>query len=100
MSDCGLADFEYLNLLLTDIRSSFLPGQEAGNVDVVLESGYGDYCEEPSKIAQQVGSWLRDEGLMKSMSLAAQQAGHPNAAGEIVHDIGSETISWMKLNKK
>ena len=25
--------------------TSHLPGQEAGNVDIVLEGGFGDFCE-------------------------------------------------------
>lgn len=79
---------------------SFLPGQEAGNVDVVLESGYGDYCEDPSEIASEVGYWLQDQDLLKSMSLAATTAGHPYAADEIVSDIGSQTVAWMNLNEK
>ena len=79
---------------------SFLPGQEAGNVDVVLESGYGDYCEEPSEIGQEIGFWLQDPDLLKSMSLAAQKEGHPYAADEIVHDIGTQTVAWMSLNEK
>ena len=79
---------------------SFLPGQEAGNVDVVLESGYGDYNEDPVSIAHEVGCWLQDSELMKSMSQSAYKAGNPYAADEIVNDIGSETISWMQLNSK
>ena len=77
-----------------------MPGQEAGNVDVVLESGYGDYCEDPPEIATEVGYWLQDEDLMKSMSRAATLSGHPYAADEIVSDIGSQTVAWMNLNEK
>jgi 1,2-diacylglycerol 3-beta-galactosyltransferase len=79
---------------------SFLPGQEAGNVDVVLESGFGNYCEDPPEIATEVGEWLQDSSLMNSMSLAATKAGNPYAADEIVTDIGSQTVAWMKLNEK
>ena len=82
------------------IQKSFLPGQEAGNVDVVLEDGYGDYCDEPSEIAQEVGFWLQDEALLRSMSVAAQKSGRPYAADEIVHDIGSQTVAWMNLNER
>lgn len=85
-----------LPLMLT----SFLPGQESGNVDVVLEGGYGDFCREPSEIAQAVGFWLQDEDALSRMSHAAQIAGHPYAANEIVHDIGTQTVEWMDLNEK
>lgn len=69
-------------------------------MDVVLESGFGDYCEDPSDIAQEVGCWLQDSDLLNTMSLAATEAGQPYAADEIVHDIGSETVAWMQLNEK
>jgi hypothetical protein len=79
---------------------SFLPGQEAGNVDVVLESGFGDYCEDPVEIAYEVGYWLQDQELLETMSHAAFAAGHPHAADEIVRDIGSETCKWMACNRR
>jgi len=79
--------------------TSYLPGQEAGNVDVVLESGYGDYCEEPIDIAKTVSVWLQDSELLTSLSMAAQRSGRPDAADEIVRDIGSQTVAWLKLNE-
>ena len=66
----------------------------------MLECGYGDYCEDPSEIAQEVGFWLQDRELLKSMSLKAQSQGHPYAADEIVKDIGTQTVRWMNLNEK
>jgi 1,2-diacylglycerol 3-beta-galactosyltransferase len=76
-----------------------LPGQEAGNVDVVLESGFGEYAKRPSKIADIVTSWLLDSDLLNRMSKAAMETGNPYAADEIVKDIGKETIAWMNLNE-
>mmetsp|Transcript_120038 Transcript_120038/g.179342 ORF Transcript_120038/g.179342 Transcript_120038/m.179342 type:complete len:529 (+) Transcript_120038:98-1684(+) len=80
--------------------TSFLPGQEAGNVDVVLESEFGDYCEDPDEIAQEVSYWLQHDDLLNRMSAAAQKAGNPYAADEIVDDMGSQTVAWMTLNQK
>ena len=85
---------------LFDIFCSFLPGQEAGNVDVVLESGFGEYKKRPSEIAKVVGTWLQDTELLNSLSRAAMKAGNPYAADEIVADIGQQTIAWMTLNEK
>lgn len=79
---------------------SFLPGQEAGNVDVVLESGFGEYKKRPSEIAKVVGAWLTDCALLNSLSRAATKAGNPYAADEIVADIGQQTIAWMNLNEQ
>lgn len=80
--------------------TSFLPGQEAGNVDYVLEYGFGDYCEDPVSIAEEVATWLQDPTLLEVMSHRSQAAGRPNAAEEIVLDIGSETHVWKALNEK
>jgi 1,2-diacylglycerol 3-beta-galactosyltransferase len=78
--------------------TSFLPGQEAGNVDYVLDNGFGDYCENPQLISEEVATWLQDPSLLEEMSRRAQDAGHPTAASEIVLDIGSTTHTWMALN--
>jgi 1,2-diacylglycerol 3-beta-galactosyltransferase len=77
---------------------SFLPGQEAGNVDVVLEQEFGDFCQDPAGIATEVGIWLKDTNLLDTMSRNAQKAGNPYAAREIVEDIGELTQTWMRLN--
>lgn len=79
-------------------RCSFLPGQEAGNVDVVLDSGFGDYSKCPEAVAAEVGSWLQDDELLDIMSRCAQKVGHPHAASDIVLDIGEITHMWMRLN--
>lgn len=79
---------------------SFLPGQEAGNVDVVLEGGFGDYNKNEEGIAEEVACWLQDENLLNTMSVAAREVGHPHAAEDIVKDIGDTTHAWMDLNEK
>ena len=97
---------KYFRFLLTfsfssiRIIFSFLPGQEAGNVDVVLESRFGEYNKNPAKIGEIVTSWLQDKSFLQSMSQAAMVAGNPYAADEIVEDIGRQTVAWMNLNEK
>jgi len=78
--------------------TSFLPGQEAGNVDYVLEKGFGDYNDDPVEMAKEVTAWLQDPELMNGMSHKARAAGNPHAAADIVLDIGSITHTWMALN--
>lgn len=78
--------------------TSYLPGQEAGNVDYVLEKGFGDFCDEPAEIADEVACWLQDDKLMETMSRLAHSSGHPHAAADIVLDIGSRAHTWMALN--
>lgn len=77
--------------------TSFLPGQEAGNVDVVLESGFGEYCADPVAIGEEVASWLNDQDLMDEMSRRAKSAGRPHAAADIVLDIGTAANAWKSL---
>lgn len=99
---CGVFCLQlfFLFFLLSHFANSFLPGQEAGNVDVVLESRFGEYNKNPAKIGAIVTSWLQDEPLLQSMSQAAMVAGNPYAADEIVEDIGRQTVAWMNLNEK
>ena len=80
--------------------TSFIPGQEAGNVDYVLENGFGDFSKNPVEIGEEVSSWLMDSDRMKQMSANARTVGYPNAAAEIVLDIGSQTQTWMALNEQ
>eukprot|EP00978_Attheya_sp_CCMP212_P036042 scaffold160723_cov45-Attheya_sp.AAC.2 len=75
--------------------TSFLPGQEAGNVNVVLEGGFGDFCDEPYGIAREVACWLQDTQLLEVMSNAAMEIGAPHAASDIVIDIGTITHEHM-----
>lgn len=78
--------------------TSFLPGQEAGNVDYVLEYGFGDYERNPEIIGDKVASWLLNPSLLLEMSHKSRNVGQPQAAQEIVLDIGAMTHSWKALN--
>ena len=78
--------------------TSFLPGQEAGNINVVLDGEFGDHCEDPDGIADEVSCWLQDEQLIRVMSQQAREVGHPHAASDIVLEIGQATHDAMKKN--
>ena len=79
--------------------TSHLPGQEAGNVDIVLNGGFGDFCEDPETIGLEVACWLQDSQLIDDMSTNAMKVGHPHAAEEIAQDIGDTTHQWMEQNE-
>lgn len=79
--------------------TSFLPGQEAGNVNFCLDKGFGAFNKDPVEISQIVSSWCQDEAILKELSHKAKAAGHPTAAQEIVVDIGSTTHTWKALNE-
>jgi 1,2-diacylglycerol 3-beta-galactosyltransferase len=68
--------------------SSYLPGQEAGNVKFVLEGGFGSYSPKSSVISKTVSGWLDNSELLQEMSAASYSAAHPEATTLIAEDIG------------
>ena len=70
------------------ILSSFLPGQEEGNVPYVEENGFGCYQEDVNGIASTVEEWLQGslkgsemgEGgsILESMRECALRAARPH----------------------
>ena len=80
------------------MMTSFLPGQEAGNVDVVLENEFGAYNDDPVEIAQQVTEWMKDPKHLEEMSRNARKVGRPHAAADIVLDIGTAANAWKSLS--
>jgi UDP-N-acetylglucosamine:LPS N-acetylglucosamine transferase len=88
-------------LSLPVMLTSFLPGQEEGNVDYVVEGGFGAFCQDsdPQAVAEEVTLWLNDNQKLKEMSMAAKRCGAPNAARDIVKQIGDSTLKWRELNE-
>jgi len=80
--------------------TSFLPGQEEGNIDFVVNGEFGEYISDtnPSDIAQELAKWLIDENKMAKLSDAAKAHGAPNAARDIVKNIGDLSLQWKKIN--
>eukprot|EP00612_Vaucheria_litorea_P006265 CAMPEP_0171482632 /NCGR_PEP_ID=MMETSP0946-20130122/7615_1 /TAXON_ID=109269 /ORGANISM="Vaucheria litorea, Strain CCMP2940" /LENGTH=471 /DNA_ID=CAMNT_0012014749 /DNA_START=122 /DNA_END=1533 /DNA_ORIENTATION=+ len=69
--------------------SGYLPGQEEGNVPLVVNGGYGAFCSKPKDIANTVASWLTDKQLLKRMSENAKRAARqPSATFDIANEIG------------
>ena len=66
------------------IISGYIPGQERGNVDYVLENEAGAYAEEPAEIASLVKNWLQpDNDLLGQMKRNAARLARPQASLEI-----------------
>lgn len=80
--------------------TSFLPGQEAGNVNIVLDGGFGAFEKKPPKIAEKVSSWLRNDALLDEMSIRSEAVGNPHAASDIVRDIGQMTWDILERNHR
>jgi len=87
-------------LSLPILLTSFLPGQEEGNVDYVVDGGFGAFCSDsdPIGIAEEVCMWLSDEKKRARLSHAAKAHGHPNAARDIAKMIGDSTLKWIEHN--
>jgi 1,2-diacylglycerol 3-beta-galactosyltransferase len=63
------------------IISSYIPGQEEGNVAYVLEHGAGTYAPTPGQIASLIREWLKPESdTLKVMADSASALARPEAA--------------------
>jgi UDP-N-acetylglucosamine:LPS N-acetylglucosamine transferase len=88
-------------LSLPVLLTSFLPGQEEGNIDFVINGGFGAYCSDrdPQGIAEELVLWLTDEKKMATLSKAAKEKGCPHAAQDIAKAIGDSTLKWKEINE-
>jgi len=91
---------EAASLSLPVMLTSFLPGQEEGNVDFVVNGGFGAFISDrdPAGIAEEVGQWLTDGAMAAQLSLKAKENGAPNAARDIVEHIGKLSLKWKQIN--
>merc|ERR1712087_254062 len=88
-------------LSLPVLLTSYLPGQEEGNVDYVVDGKFGSYCDDcdPAAIGEEIADWLSDEARLTEMSKRAKAMGAPTAARDIVKQIGDSTLKWRELNE-
>ena len=66
---------------------SYLPGQEAGNIPFVENSGFGKYSGDSVVIADTVTSWLSSPSLLQEMRDNALAAARPDATLDIARDL-------------
>ena len=87
---------EAASLSLPVMLTSFLPGQEEGNVDYVVEGKFGTFVSDsdPQAVSDVVATWLLDEDKLREMSINARMRGRPDAAAEIVDAIGESALRW------
>jgi 1,2-diacylglycerol 3-beta-galactosyltransferase len=70
------------------LLSSYVKGQEEGNVPYVVDHGVGVHCEDPQEIAEIISRWFGPErATLESMAQRARQMGYPQAVFEIVEEI-------------
>lgn len=84
-------------LSLPIMLTSFLPGQEEGNVEYVVDGGFGAYCSDsdPMGIAEEVCMWLTDSTKLTDLSRSAKAKGVPYAARNIAKAIGDITFDLL-----
>ena len=76
--------------------SSYLPGQEEGNVPFVEEAGFGTYSGDPKKIAETVSMWLSSPEMLREMKEAALVAARPTATVDIAKDLAKMLFDYKK----
>lgn len=76
--------------------SSFLPGQEEGNIPYVEDAGFGSFSGDPNTIADTVSSWLSSPDKLAKMKEAALQAARPSATVDIAKDLANMLFEHKK----
>jgi 1,2-diacylglycerol 3-beta-galactosyltransferase len=69
------------------VLTSFVPGQERGNAELVTEAGAGVYAPRPRHLAAEIGRLRRDPEALEAMRGASVRAGRPGAATDIARFI-------------
>ena len=82
---------EALIIGLPILLSGFIPGQEEGNVEYVINKGVGTWADKPQLIAATLAQWLQPENeTLTHMARKAQRLGRPQAALDIAAEIFNE----------
>lgn len=74
------------------IISGAIPGQEDGNVTLVVENGAGIYADSPQRVANAMQTWLAEDDWRRRAENAKSLA-RPNAVWEILEEIHRQ-INW------
>jgi 1,2-diacylglycerol 3-beta-galactosyltransferase len=93
----GLITTESLASELPIMVVDFIPGQEEGNVNYILDHGAGELCDTPEKAVRTLDMWLEDAGArLSQVRTNAARAGQAEAAmmiAEKAWELVSETAS-------
>jgi len=79
---------EALIIGLPILLSGFIPGQEEGNVEYVIDRRVGTLAERPQLIAATLAQWFQPENeTLTHMAQKAQRLGRPQATLDIAAEI-------------
>lgn len=94
ISKCGSNTLaEALVRGLPMILFDFVPGQEEGNPQFVIQAGAGAYCPRPAPVVNTLRAWLSDPQRLEKLAMSARAAARPAAAysvARIVYHIAEE----------
>src|SRR6185437_4583912 len=83
------------------LLSSRLPGQEAGNIELVTAAGAGRRARSVRRLLAEIGALRRDPGRLDAMRAASARLARPGAAGEIAELIARLSgVSTSENSKK
>ncbi len=80
------------------VLTSYLPGQEEGNVEFVVRAGAGSYAPRPRDLAAEIGR-LRDDPAALAVMRAASARARPRAAADIaglLAEAAGVTVGWSE----
>ena len=70
------------------LLSGAVPGQEEGNVRLVVEGGAGVWAPQPAKAAGLAASWLSGDGaVLASMRRRSRALARPEAAAAVADEV-------------
>jgi UDP-N-acetylglucosamine:LPS N-acetylglucosamine transferase len=87
-------------LSLPVLLTSYLPGQEEGNVDYVVDGKFGGFVDDrdPTAVGEEISDWLLSPKKLQQLGKNAGEKGAPHAARDIVQQIGDSTLKWREIN--
>jgi len=65
------------------VLTSFVPGQEEGNAEFIVEAGAGIYAPRPRGLAMQIERLRDDPAALAAMRAESARLGRPSAAADI-----------------
>ena len=78
------------------VLSAAVPGQEEGNVRLVVESGAGEWAPGPTRAAQTVARWIGlGRGELGRRAAAARALARPAAAFAVADEVSRLALTKL-----
>lgn len=72
---------------LPTILFDYVPGQEEGNPQFLIDGDAGTYCSRPAEVVNTLRTWLGDRDRLVALSENARRLSRPRAAFDAAHII-------------